>query len=191
MGLGSAQRLTWHLLAVARPPGDGELIGLAGAADGSTIRRMQPRVTAKSDAYGTSLMRGLAELAALTEVPGRLTRGYPTPEDLAANRQVTISMPTAGLRVWSAALFRVFGRDEGQRPNAPAILRGSDLATVRRDAGALGVLAAIAVGAQLLRRGERREHGVDIAVEAADASVRALREATRRLDHRLAGKSAP
>ena len=153
---------------------------------------MQQRVTAKSDAYGTCLMRRLADLAAVTEGPGPLTRGTLTPEEGAANR-VAIWIEAAGLRVWTDALFRVFGRDEGQRPNAPAIRPGSHLDTVRdagRFDGALGVLA-IAVGAELSRRGERREQPLDSTVEAADAGVRALLKATRRLEHRLAGKSAP
>jgi allantoate deiminase len=127
---------------------------------------MHQRVTDKSDAYGTCLMRRLDVLAALTEVPGQLTRRYLTPAHLAANAQVAAWMQAAGLRVWTDALFSVFGRYEGQRPNAPAIMLGSHLDTVLdagRYDGALGVLAAIAVVAELSRRGERLEHAVEVA----------------------------
>jgi allantoate deiminase len=127
---------------------------------------MHQEVSAKSDAYGTSLMRRLDELAAFSEVPGQLTRRYLTPAHLAASGQVATWMRAAGLRVWTDPLLSVFGRYEGQHPHAPAIMLGSHLDTVLdagRYDGALGVLAAIAVVAELSRRGERLEHAVEVA----------------------------
>jgi allantoate deiminase len=154
------------LLAVARRLGDAEVSGLAVAANGSTIHTMHQPVTAKSDAYGACLMRRLDDLAAFSEVAGQLTRRYLSPAHLAANRQVAAWMHAAGLRVWTDPLFSVFGRYEGRRPNAPAIMLGSHLDTVLdagRYDGALGVLAAIAAVAELSRRGERLEHAVEVA----------------------------
>ena len=127
---------------------------------------MHQPVTAKSDAYGASLLGRLDELAVFSEVEGQLTRRYLSPAHLAANRQVAAWMQAAGLRVWTDPLFSVFGRYEGRRPNAPAIMLGSHLDTVLdagRYDGALGVLAAIAVVAELSRRGERLEHAVEVA----------------------------
>jgi allantoate deiminase len=155
-----------HLLAVARPRGDGDLIGLAAPADGLTIRPMHQRVTAKSDAYGTSLRRRRAELAALTGVPGQLTRRDLTPAHLAANAQIAACREAAGRGVRTVALLSVPGRYEGRRPNAPAIVLGSHLDTVLdagRYDGALGVLAALAVAVALSRRGERLEPAVEVA----------------------------
>jgi allantoate deiminase len=81
-------------------------------------------------------------------------------------RQVEAWMHEAGMQVSTDALCSLFGRYEGQRPNAPAILLGSHLDTVL-DAGcydgALGVLAAIAVVAELARTGERLQHAIEVA----------------------------
>ena len=64
------------------------------------------------------------------------------------------------------ALFSLFGRYEGRRPQAPTIVLGSHLDTVLdagRYDGALGVLAAIAVVAELSRGGERLQHALEVA----------------------------
>jgi allantoate deiminase len=111
-------------------------------------------------------MRRLDELAAFTEIPGQLTRRYLSPAHLAASRQVAAWMREAGMSVRRDALFSVFGRYEGRRPRAPAIMLGSHLDTVLdagRYDGALGVLAAIAVVAELSRRGERLQHAIEVA----------------------------
>jgi allantoate deiminase len=75
-------------------------------------------------------------------------------------------MREAGMLVHTDALCSVFGRYEGQARNAPAIMLGSHLDTVLdagRYDGALGVLAAIAVVAELARRGQRLKHAVEVA----------------------------
>ena len=111
-------------------------------------------------------MLRLDELAAFTEVPGQLTRRYLSPAHLEAMRQVEAWMHEAGMQVSTDALCSMFGRYEGQRPNAPAILLGSHLDTVLdagRYDGALGVLAAIAVVAELARIGERLQHAIEVA----------------------------
>ena len=111
-------------------------------------------------------MQRLDELAAFSEVPGQLTRRYLSPAHLEAMRQVEAWMHEAGMQVSTDALCSMFGRYEGQRPNAPAILLGSHLDTVLdagRYDGALGVLAAIAVVAELARTGERLQHAIEVA----------------------------
>ena len=103
-------------------------------------------------------MARLDELAAFTEVPGQLTRRYLSAAHVAAMRQVETWMVGAGMHVRTDPLFSVFGRYEGRRAKAPAIMIGSHIDTVvdaGRYDGALGVLAAIAVVAELSRRGER------------------------------------
>jgi allantoate deiminase len=139
---------------------------LAAAAGGSTIALMPQGLRANADAYGAPLMRRLDELATYTQVPGQLTRRYLSRAHLAASRQVAAWMQEAGMGVRTDALFSVFGRDEGRRPQAPAIMLGSHLDTVLdagRYDGALGVLAAIAVVAELSRCGERLQHAIEVA----------------------------
>jgi allantoate deiminase len=123
-------------------------------------------LTANANAYGAPLMRRLDELAAFTEVPGQLTRRYLSRAHLTASRQVAAWMQEAGMGLRTDALFSVFGRYEGRRPQAPAIMLGSHLDTVLdagRYDGALGVLAAIAVVAELSRGGERLQHAIEVA----------------------------
>jgi allantoate deiminase len=127
---------------------------------------MHQRLAAPPQPGGSALMLRLDALAAFSEVPGQLTRRYLSAAHLAANRQVADWMQEAGMRVHTDALFSVFGRYEGQRPDAPAIMLGSHLDTVLdagRYDGGLGVLAAIAVVAELGRRGERLTHAVEVA----------------------------
>ena len=139
---------------------------MAAAAGGSTIVPMPQGLRANADAYGAPLMRRLDELASFTEVPGQLTRRYLSRAHLAASRQVAAWMQEAGMGVRTDALFSVFGRYEGRRPQAPAIMLGSHLDTVLdagRYDGALRVLAAIAVAAELSRCGERLQHAIEVA----------------------------
>ena len=127
---------------------------------------MPQGLRANADAYGAPLMRRLDEPAACTEVPGQLTRRYLSRAHLAASRQVAAWMQEAGMGVRTNALFSVFGRYEGRRPQAPVIMLGSHLDTVLdagRYDGALGVLAAIAVVAELSRCGERLQHAIEVA----------------------------
>ena len=115
--------------------------------------------------FGPALMARLDALAAFTEVEGQLTRRYLSPAHIAAMRQVEAWMAAAGMSVRTDPLMSVFGRYEGHAPGAPAIMIGSHIDTVidaGRYDGNLGVLAAIAVVAELRDRGERLEHAVEV-----------------------------
>ena len=106
--------------------------------------------------FGPGLMARLDALAAFTEVEGQLTRRYLSPAHIAAMRQVEAWMAEAGMSVRTDPLLSVFGRYEGKEPGAPAIMIGSHIDTVidaGRYDGNLGVLAAIAVVAELRDRG--------------------------------------
>jgi allantoate deiminase len=110
-------------------------------------------------------MARLDTLAAFTEVEGQLTRRYLSPAHIAAMRQVEAWMVEAGMSVRTDPLLSLFGRYEGKKPGAPAIMLGSHIDTVidaGRYDGNLGVLAAIAVVAELRDRGERLEHAVEV-----------------------------
>jgi len=116
--------------------------------------------------FGPALMARLDALARFTEVPGELTRRYLSPAHVDAVRQVEAWMAQAGMSVRTDPLLSVYGRYEGRRPGRPAIMIGSHLDTVvdaGKYDGALGVLAAIAVVAELDRTGERLDHAVEVA----------------------------
>jgi allantoate deiminase len=116
--------------------------------------------------FGPELMARLDALAAFTEVPSQLTRRYLTPAHVAAMGQVRAWMVEAGMSVRTDPLRSVFGRYEGRTRGARAIMLGSHIDTVV-DAGKydgnLGVLAAIAVVADMARRDERLEHAIEVA----------------------------
>lgn len=87
-------------------------------------------------------------LAAISEMPGQLTRVYLSAEHLRVNRQVGEWMAAAGMRVWQDSVGNLCGRYEGSQPELPALLLGSHLDTVRnagRYDGMLGVLSALEV----------------------------------------------
>jgi allantoate deiminase len=126
----------------------------------------RPYETPAKMRFGPDLMARLDALAAFTEVEGQLTRRYLSPAHLAAMRQVASWMTEAGMSVRTDPLMSVFGRYEGRRPGAPAIMLGSHIDTVvdaGRYDGSLGVLAAIAVVAELRDRGELLDHAVEVA----------------------------
>ncbi|MBO0764896.1 MAG: allantoate amidohydrolase [Hyphomicrobiaceae bacterium] len=116
--------------------------------------------------FSPVLMARLEALAAFTEVEGQLTRRYLSPAHVAAVGQVEAWMAEAGMSVHTDPLVSAFGRYEGRTPGAPAIMLGSHIDTIvdaGRYDGNLGVLAAIAVVAELSARGERLEHAIEVA----------------------------
>lgn len=105
------------------------------------------------------------QLAAISETPGELTRVYLSTEHLQANATVGRWMAEAGMRVWQDSVGNICGRYEGLVPDAPALLLGSHLDTVRnagRYDGMLGVLAAIEVVQALQQRGQRLPLAIEI-----------------------------
>lgn len=87
-------------------------------------------------------------LAEISEESDQLTRVYLSPQHLRANTCVGEWMREAGMQVWQDAVGNICGRYEGNMPDAPAVLLGSHLDTVRnagRYDGMLGVLASIEV----------------------------------------------
>lgn len=91
-------------------------------------------------------------LADISETPGALTRVYLSPEHMQANALVGEWMTAAGMRVWQDSVGNICGRYEGLTADAPALLLGSHLDTVRdagRYDGMLGVLTAIETVAAL------------------------------------------
>ncbi|QKJ85970.1 allantoate amidohydrolase [Paramixta manurensis] len=109
-------------------------MSLISSAD---AQRAAARVMARCDA--------LAEISATA---GQLTRVYLSPEHLRANACVGEWMRAAGMAVWQDAVGNICGRYEAECADAPALLLGSHLDTVRnagRYDGMLGVVSAIEI----------------------------------------------
>jgi hydantoinase/carbamoylase family amidase len=120
-------------------------------------------------------MAHLHELAGCTSEPGRLTRLYLTPAHRAAIDKVRGWMEEAGMTTEVDAAANVVGRYPGQRPDAPALLLGSHIDTVR-DAGHydgnLGVLTAIEAVAALNAAGERLPFAIEVIAFGDEEGVR-------------------
>jgi len=114
---------------------------------------------------GEKLLTWADRLATFTENEGMLTRTFLTPQHRAAADQVMEWMRAAGMTTSLDAIGNAVGRYEGARPNAPALLIGSHLDSVRnagRYDGPLGVLTAIACVAALHAAGERFPFAIEV-----------------------------
>lgn len=123
----------------------------------------------------TRIMLRSDQLAAISEKPGELTRVYLSDQHFAANRQVQQWMEEAGMHVWQDQVGNICGRYEAQTPNAPAILLGSHLDSVRnagRYDGPLGVLSAIEVVNCLNQQGIRLAQAIEIVGFADEEGTR-------------------
>ena len=128
-----------------------------------------------SNDYGAPALERLQALAAITDEPGRLTRLYLSKSHLRAIGTVSNWMREAGMEVRIDAVGNVIGRYEGLLPAAPALLMGSHIDTVT-DAGKydgnLGVIAAIAVVADLNRRNQRFSFAIEVLAFGDEEGVR-------------------
>lgn len=115
---------------------------------------------------GERLWARLFELGELgKQEGGGVTRISFTAEERAAKECVTSYMREAGLSVREDAVGNLFGRREGRNPEAPAILVGSHIDSVRNGGnfdGPLGVLAGIEVLCTMNERGEETEHPIEV-----------------------------
>ena len=97
-------------------------------------------------------------LGGFSEEPERLTRRFATAPMREVNARVAAWMRAAGMDVRQDAVGNIIGRYEGRSADAPTLLLGSHLDTVR-DAGKydgpLGVLTALALVERLHAHGER------------------------------------
>src|SRR3954470_15996013 len=124
---------------------------------------------------GEEIVRGINELAAISEEGDKLTRIYLTSELRKAADLILSWMRDAGMSARLDAIGNVCGRYEGERPGAPCLMLGSHYDTVR-DAGKwdgpLGVITAIACVADLNRRGKRLPFAIEIVGFADEEGVR-------------------
>jgi hydantoinase/carbamoylase family amidase len=124
---------------------------------------------------GERLMHRLAAFARHSDEPGKLTRLYLSPAHKAAVEELTGWMQQAGMSVSVDALGTVIGRYEGKWPDAPALLIGSHIDSVRdagRYDGPLGVLAGLVVVEELARSNERLPFAIEIVAFGDEEGVR-------------------
>ena len=100
-----------------------------------------------------------------SDAPDRLFRGWLTPAYRATIERVGAWMEAAGMTVRRDAAINLIGRYEGQRPDAPALVIGSHLDSVR-DGGAydgpLGVMLGIECVAALHVEGHRLPFAIEV-----------------------------
>ena len=131
-------------------------------------------MSATNDLAALALARCDA-LAALSEEEGCLTRPSYTPAMRRAHALVAGWMGAAGMAVAEDAAGNLLGRYPGERPDAPALLIGSHLDTVRdagRYDGILGVLVGLAAVEALAREGRRLPFAVEVVAFADEEGLR-------------------
>jgi len=125
--------------------------------------------------FGPQIMARADELAAITEDAPRLTRTYLTAQHREAGERIAGWMREAGMSVHWDALGNVIGRYEGAHPDAPIVMTGSHLDTVRnagRYDGLFGILSPIACVADLHQRGIRLPHAIEVVAFGDEEGVR-------------------
>lgn len=111
------------------------------------------------------LLARAEQLALMTEEPSRITRRAFTPTMREVQEQVAAWMHAAGMAVRRDNIGNLIGVYPAPTPNAPTLLIGSHLDTVR-DAGKydgpLGVLAGLACVEQLAARGQHLPFNLEV-----------------------------
>lgn len=131
--------------------------------------------TQRQPSFGADISARLDELAALSSDADKLTRLYLSPAHRAAVDLVLGWMTAAGMTARLDAAGTVVGRYEATTPNAPALLLGSHIDTVRdggRFDGALGVVSAIAVVAHLNAATTRLAFAIEVVAFGDEEGVR-------------------
>jgi hydantoinase/carbamoylase family amidase len=108
--------------------------------------------------FGTDILRQADALAAFSEDPPRVTRTYLTPQHRQAGNFLLALMREAGMEAAYDALGNVVGRYRAAAPDAPVVMSGSHMDSVRnagRYDGLFGILTAIACVRDLSARGKR------------------------------------
>lgn len=133
------------------------------------------RGAASAGAFGAAIMARLDALAAVTDEPGVLTRLYLGPAHRRAVDLVAGWMTEAGMQVALDGVGSLIGRYEADVPDAPVLIIGSHIDTVRnagRFDGNLGVVTGLEVIRALHRRGRRYPFAIELAAFGDEEGVR-------------------
>ncbi|MBB6054944.1 allantoate amidohydrolase [Tolumonas osonensis] len=124
---------------------------------------------------GIRIFERCNELALLSEDTDALTRVYLSEQHQQANQLVGEWMRDAGMHVWQDAVGNICGRYEGAEPEAPALLFGSHLDTVRNAGkydGMLGVITAIELVSRLHQQNKRFPFAIEVVGFGDEEGVR-------------------
>lgn len=123
-------------------------------------------MTGKFDIGGRAKARcDLLGVSPYSEVEGQLTRRFLTPAHKAALDTLTLWMTAAGMTVRHDAAGSLVGRYEGETSDAPALLIGSHIDSVRnggRYDGPLGIMLGIDVVEALRDAGRRLPFAIEV-----------------------------
>lgn len=125
--------------------------------------------------FGPELLAQAEALAQFTEDAPRVTRRYLTPEHRAAGAHLAHLMREAGMEVAWDALGNVVGRYAGSTPDAPMVITGSHLDSVRNAGkydGLFGILSPIACVKDLHDRGVRLPYALEVVAFGDEEGVR-------------------
>lgn len=125
--------------------------------------------------YAQRVVQWIEQLGSISEESGRLTRRFATGAMQRANAAVADWMGGAGMTMRQDNIGNLWGRYEADRPDAPTLLLGSHLDTVR-DAGKwdgpLGVLVALACVQHLHDQHQRLPFALEIIAFADEEGLR-------------------
>ncbi len=124
---------------------------------------------------GIRIFERCNELALLSEDTDALTRVYLSAQHQQANQLVGTWMRDAGMQVWQDAVGNICGRYEGTEPEAPALLLGSHLDTVRNAGkydGMLGVITAIELVSRFHQQNKRFPFAIEVVGFGDEEGVR-------------------
>jgi allantoate deiminase len=114
-------------------------------------------------------------LGACSEEPGRLTRPFASPAMQQVHEHVASWMREAGMTVRKDNVGNLLGRYESAHADAPTLLLGSHLDSVRNAGkydGPLGVMVALAAVQRLQNSGSRLPFAIEVVAFAAEEGLR-------------------
>lgn len=117
----------------------------------------------------------LDALAAITDEPPGLTRTFLSPAHAHAKRQLAEWMQAAGMQVFEDAAGNLIGRLSAADPEAPVIVCGSHIDTVRnagRFDGALGVVLGVVAASRIARQQQHLKAHLEIVAFSDEEGVR-------------------
>ena len=132
-------------------------------------------MAAEHSAFDEAISNRLAEPAALSDEPGRLTRLYLSPAHRRAVDLVSYWMRDAGMSVRLDPLASVVGRYEAGDGSGGTLLLGSHVDSVRnagRFDGPLGVVTAIEVVKAAFKSGKRYPFAIEVIAFGDEEGVR-------------------
>lgn len=114
------------------------------------------------------IRKDLETLAQFTATPGEgVTRMAFSPEERQAREYLQREMEAIGLEVYTDAVGNLFGRRAGKDPEAPVVMIGSHIDSVKNGGpfdGAAGVVAALEIARALQDMGKETVHPIEVVV---------------------------